>query len=271
MDDYRHIKRPELARFLSCHFLFTTGDFIADCPYDPKLYFHGEEILTAVKAYTHGYDIYHPNKLVLWHLYAKGVVNHHAYDHDPYTQEKGPYWSNLEVESVRRIRSLLNIPPHPSEPPNTKKTVTIAKKYSLGTKRTLEEYERYAGVNFKLQSVQKYTDDTNPPPNPHVLGDAYDWEKSFEKSYRVIVEFDPKEIDTSEDDYTFWYVGAHDINNIEIYRKDLSAAHASKLLQTNPIRLSLNVTSYQTPTSCTIWPYSPSKGWLSKTTKHISL
>ena len=265
------MKRPELGRFLSGHFLFTTGDFITDCPYDPKLYFHGEEIMMAVRAYTHGYDIFHPNKLVLWHLYAKGVVNHHAYDHDPYEHESGPYWSDLEVESVRRIRSVLGIPPQLSEPPNNKKVVQVAKKYSLGTRRTLEEYERFAGINFKLQSVQQYTDDNNLPPNPHVLGGTFDWERSFEKTFRVVVEFDPKSIDTSADDCTFWYVGAHDSTKKEIYRKDIQRDSLTNLLHTNPIRLSLNVSSYHKPASCTIWPYSPTKGWLSKTTKHISL
>tara|TARA_Y100000310_G_scaffold279729_1_gene299036 strand:- start:815 stop:2113 length:1299 start_codon:yes stop_codon:yes gene_type:complete len=271
MRNYRNVKRPEPARFLSGHFIFTSGSFIRACPYDPKLYFHGEEIAMAVRAFTHGYDLYHPNKLIQWHLYAKGYVNKHAYDHDPYTTNNTPFWSDLEVESVRRLRSLLGIPPEVDEPENTKRIVKIQKKYGLGTKRTLEDYQKYAGVDFNLKSVQKYTQDGNTPPNPKVIGGSYDWKESFRDGHRVVVEVTKDEIDTSADDCTFWYVGAHDVNQIEVYRRDLQRDDINNLLANHVIRLSLKVTSFNTPKTCTIWPYSPSKGWLTKTTKQIRL
>ena len=91
---------------------------------------------------------------------------------------------------------------------------------------------------------------SDKPENPDKI-------KKMQESYQRDVEF-----------LIEYYL---DINNNEVYRKDLPVAQTSKLLQTNPIRLSLTVNSYHTPTTCTIWPYSPSKGWLSKTTKHISL
>jgi len=272
MVNYQNLKSPEPARFLSGHFLFTSGSFIRSCPYDPHLYFHGEEITMAVRAYTHGYDLFHPNKLIQWHLYAKGFVNQHAHDHDPWSKTATePFWSNLELESVRRIRTLLNIPPHPDEPENTKRKVKIQKKYGLGTKRSLPEYEQFAGVDFNLQSVQKYTEDGNPPPNPEVLGGNYEWSQSFKNSYRVIMETVKNDIDTTASDCTFWYVGVHDSHSNEVYRRDIQRTEFKKLLDNHVIRLSLNVTSYNTPETCTIWPYSPTKGWMTKTTKQIRL
>ena len=38
----------------------------------------------------------------------------------------------------------------------------------LGTKRTLEDYESYAGFNFKEQWVQQHTLDNKEPHNPEV-------------------------------------------------------------------------------------------------------
>ena len=38
------LDKPEKARFTSGHFIFTLGKFCQEVPYDPKLYFHGEEL-----------------------------------------------------------------------------------------------------------------------------------------------------------------------------------------------------------------------------------
>ena len=40
-------------------------------PYDPTLYFLGEEITLAVRAYTHGYDLFHPSETIVWHEYTR--------------------------------------------------------------------------------------------------------------------------------------------------------------------------------------------------------
>jgi hypothetical protein len=51
---------PVRSRFISAHFLFAPGSFVRDVPYDPELYFIGEEITLAVRAFTHGYDLFPP-------------------------------------------------------------------------------------------------------------------------------------------------------------------------------------------------------------------
>ena len=54
--------------------------------------------------------------------------------------------------------------------------------YDFGTVRTLEDYERYAGVSFNKRAVQKYTLDNNIAPNPPMYGDDFD--KSFLKIFK---------------------------------------------------------------------------------------
>jgi glycosyltransferase involved in cell wall biosynthesis len=61
---WRDLTEPITARFYSAHFCFTLGQFSTEVQHDPEYYFHGEEISIAVRAYTHGYDLFHPTKLL---------------------------------------------------------------------------------------------------------------------------------------------------------------------------------------------------------------
>lgn len=55
-------------------FLFTTGDFTQQVPYDPYLYFRGEEQSLSLRAHAKGYQVFHPrhNLIPLYHLYKEG-------------------------------------------------------------------------------------------------------------------------------------------------------------------------------------------------------
>ena len=57
---FKESMKPIPARFYSAHFAFTWGCFCEEVPHDPNYYFHGEEINIAVRAFTHGYDLFHP-------------------------------------------------------------------------------------------------------------------------------------------------------------------------------------------------------------------
>jgi glycosyltransferase involved in cell wall biosynthesis len=65
--NYEILNEPVPSRFYSAHFCFTLGEFCKEVQHDPEFYFHGEEISIAVRAFTHGYDLFHPHKVVIWH------------------------------------------------------------------------------------------------------------------------------------------------------------------------------------------------------------
>ena len=67
---YAHA-RPCRAYFFSGHFAFARGQFIEDAPYDPEIFFLGEEISMAARAYCCGYDLYTPTQYVGAHLYQQ--------------------------------------------------------------------------------------------------------------------------------------------------------------------------------------------------------
>lgn len=93
--------KPLLGRFYSAHFAFTVGQFCKEVTHDPNYYFHGEEISIAARAYTHGYDIYHPHKVVCWHEYTRKGRSK-QWDDDP-------VWGNRNNECHLRNRKLFEM------------------------------------------------------------------------------------------------------------------------------------------------------------------
>merc|ERR1711906_79271 len=69
--DDDELEEPIPARFYSAHFAFSLGSFCTEVQHDPEYYFHGEEISIAARAFTNGYDLFHPNKALVWHEYTR--------------------------------------------------------------------------------------------------------------------------------------------------------------------------------------------------------
>jgi len=148
MDGWQNETLPVPTRFFSAHFVFTLGQFANEVPYDPLLYFHGEEITLAVRAYTHGYDLFIPNQIVAYHEYTRKSRTKHWDDNK--------FWEGLNVESLRRCKGLLGIDGAFLE----------GREHWFGTERTKEDYEKYAGIRFFDRAVSTYTLNHNVPPNP---------------------------------------------------------------------------------------------------------
>ena len=97
--NWEELTEPLPARFYSAHFAFSLGSFVEEVPHDPNYYFHGEEISIAVRAYTHGYDLFHPHKIIAWHEYTRRGRTK-QWDDDK-------SWGNKNSESHLRNRKLL--------------------------------------------------------------------------------------------------------------------------------------------------------------------
>jgi hypothetical protein len=199
------------ARFLSGHFIFSEGSFVNDCPYDPLLYFRGEELSLSARAYTSGYDMFHPTRPIIWHEYIRKEQIKHWDDHK---KNKGFLVTSDQrsSEAKRRVRQLLGM---------EKRTKPLGK-YDLGLKRNLHEYELYCGVNLAQRLVHKYAYDIrNDSPEPYIM-EQKEWEDGMMQSYSL--EFDlPKNyineaIEKNADSFAVILYG---ITNSIIYRKDI--------------------------------------------------
>lgn len=121
-------------------FLFTRGGFVDAVPYDPHLYFHGEEQNLAIRAYTRGWDIYHPVAPPVYHLYrqpattGQGNTRPLHWDVAEDEQRKTRWWQ-LQDAARERMRRLLY-------------GEGIEGAYGLGTVRTLADFAVFSGIDY---------------------------------------------------------------------------------------------------------------------------
>jgi len=248
IDDYQERTEPIPARFYSAHFAFSTGKFVQEVPHDPEYYFHGEEISIAVRSYTHGYDLFHPHKVIVWHEYTrKGRKK--QWDDDK-------QWVSKNVHCHSRNRKLF-------EMDGEVKDIDFGI-YDFGTERTLEDYERYAGISFKKRAIQKYTLDNNLAPNPPLYGEDFD--KSFLSIFKHCIDIGYDKI--PENDYEFLVVAFHNEKDETIFRKDADINEINQI-KSDPDGYGKIWREFQTenkPKYWVVWPYSTSKGWCERIT-----
>jgi hypothetical protein len=137
IEGWQKLKYPVHGRFFAGGFCFTLGRFCHEVRYDPELYFLGEEISMSVRAYTHGYDLFHPHRTVLWHYYIRRAMPRHWDDHAD--------WQRRDSASYNRMRKLLGV--------GNERPAREWGRYGLGPVRTLKEYERYAGISFAKKTA----------------------------------------------------------------------------------------------------------------------
>lgn len=123
---------------VSAAFLFTRGHFVEEIPYDPFMYFHGEEQNISIRAYTHGWDIWHPNRVPLYHLYKKRQADEAPLHWDkPFDLRRSERWYDLRSRATKRLSSLL--------------TGQMTGFYGLGEVKTLEGYFQLSGIGLRNQ------------------------------------------------------------------------------------------------------------------------
>jgi hypothetical protein len=198
--DCRALHRPLRSRFVSAHFLFTISSFVHEVEYDPYLYFHGEEITLAVRAYTWGYDLFHPSEAIVFHQYSREGRAKHWSDHSDGTVEVP--WYKRDQLSRERVKEFLRNP--------------FAGQFGCGLRRTVAQYEEYAGIDFDRQMVQDYTLLGEEPPNPSNA----QWQSRAPRRM-VTIKLDRSNIPGALIDANLWRVSAHDAAGAQLYQVDL--------------------------------------------------
>lgn len=130
------LEKPLKGKFFSGHFSFTLGQFCQEVKYDPNYYFHGEEINISVRSFTHGYDIFHPNKVVCWHEYTrKNRIKQWDDDKEWYKKNTSSHLRNCKLFGIDGIVNDIDFGI-----------------YGFGNIRSLQEYEKYSELSFKNRS-----------------------------------------------------------------------------------------------------------------------
>jgi glycosyltransferase involved in cell wall biosynthesis len=246
--NWEDIELPVPSRFYSAHFCFTLGVFSKEVQHNPEFYFHGEEISIAVRAFTHGYDLFHPHRVVLWHEYTRdGRTKHWDDDKE---------WWKLNNSAHNLNRLLFGMDGNEQSGHNGK--------YGFGTVRTLRDYEIYSGLLFSKRAVQKYTLDKSYPPNPYDFNSEEEWITSFSTIFKHCIDLN---LDRAPfDDYDFWVVAFHNSKGDTINRLDLNKDEVKQLQKdtTGVCKIWREFQTTEKPSYWVVWPYSSSKGWCDK-------
>jgi len=275
IDNWQQLNRPIPARFYSAHFAFADGSFAVEVQHDPEYFFHGEEISIGVRAFTHGYDLFHPHRVVLWHEFTRRNRVKVWDDHTTSQKNDGNVeldWVERNNHSHRRNRILFGMD---GEDPNQMEFG----KYGFGRARSLRQYEEYAGISFAYRGVQQLTLNRSPnhhyPPNDIRYGSEEEWKATFVRSNDIGISVHRNELKLKEHfgddqpDFDFFYVGVHDQEGKEIFRKDLQEHEIKRYLQHDWINYRFIFFDNRRAVTYTIWTHSRSKGWLTKIDKPI--
>lgn len=125
---------------ISGNCLFTSGKVIAEVPYDPFLYFSGEEHSFALRLWTNGYNIFHTDTNPIYHHYSRDY--------------RTPVWGDTELENARNIKwwEYDVISKKRLSAIVTGEDLGI---YGIGKIRTLQQYIEFSGIDYLTKTIHK--------------------------------------------------------------------------------------------------------------------
>jgi hypothetical protein len=124
--DRAAIQKPFPGAFASLHFLFADGVFNREVPADPAIYFFADEVAIGLRAFTHGYDVFQPHRVLGWHQYDRSHRVPHWRDH--------PGWRRLNRLSLARLRALYS--------------GAAGDRHGIGSARSIAAFEARAGLRL---------------------------------------------------------------------------------------------------------------------------
>lgn len=210
------------ARYLSAHFLFADGFFCTECPYDPNLYFRGEELSLSTRAYTHGYNFFHPTFPIIWHLYLRLKNPKHW---DTHITDNGFIVDSSikDAKSKERVRKLLNMDIN---------NINFGR-YGLGNQRSLHDYELYAGLDFKHKRVHRYAANIrNDAPLPFKMSEN-EWSKNMLMKKLVIIKFPESTIQHINSYLLEMIVQIYNYKNILLHESYLNSKQLAYIMKNN--------------------------------------
>jgi hypothetical protein len=240
---WQNMTEPAPSRFLSGHFCFADNHWAKTILHDQDIYFSGEELNLTVRSYTHGYDIFHPHKLVIWHATMREERSGMLVWDDQ--SKRGEDWWTQQNIARAKIRQLLH----------TEDNGFDLTGYDLGTERTLHDYEVYAGIDFKRKSVQKYTLNNQYPPNPIVDN----WDESIMPSFYYLVNVEKHLF--ADNNYKFVLVAFDDEKGESLNSQFIEDHRLIGFNNGQNIHYEEFFLTDKIPSRVVYWAYNEEKGW----------
>ena len=124
--------------------MFCETYFLDELPYDPYLpyLFVGEEILHSIRFYTNGWDVFTPKENIVFHEYTRS--------------DKPKIWTDQnysDKDAFEKVKYYIGL--YNNDSKITKSLKTNLKHYGLGSKRSLNDFFKYAGIMKDNKMVKK--------------------------------------------------------------------------------------------------------------------
>jgi len=247
--NWKSLKKPYPARFLSGHFAFGPNKWAKEVKHDPNIFFAGEEINLTLRSFTHGYDLFHPHRVVIWHATMREERAGKLVWDDQSKRGETMWWKGNDSARAR-IRKLIGVEDNDID----------LGEYGLGNKRTIRDYEKYAGIHFKKRSFQKYTKEYGFPPNPYPYKNEKEWEDSFMFSFYHLVNLDRHEM--SGEDYDSILIAFDDENGVGIHSKSITGRQLNNFMhEGKSIHYEEMFDTDKKPKKIVFWGHSNKTGW----------
>ena len=258
--NWQDLKSPIPARFLSGHFAFGTNKWAKEVKHDPNIFFAGEELNLSVRSFTHGYDLFHPHKVVIWHATMREERSGMLVWDDQHKRGDDHWWKGNDI-ARSRIRQLLEVEDVGHDLGD----------YNLGTVRSLHDYEKYTGINFKLKAFQQYTIDNEIAPNP--IQNDYGltkWKDTFIKSHYQVISITRDML--PENDYESILVSFDDIDGNGIHQVYIDDQRLHDFISSDTtIRYEEIFHSNIIPYRLVFWGVSKERGWAERVETLINI
>lgn len=134
--------RPLPAFHVGAGFLFAPGRITQAVPYDPWLYFHGEEQALVLRLYTRGWDLFHMPDVPVRHLYNvpdAGAPPRALHWDASQEASRNLSWQALEKRSRARLAALV-----------AGQDLGL---YGLGSVRSLADYAAFSGIDYAARTL----------------------------------------------------------------------------------------------------------------------
>lgn len=138
MSDERKSERHQKTAFTCCNFMFTHGAWILEVPEDPAMINAGHEGPLSLRTFTHGYDIYLPDELQVWHLDYDNYPG--GYRHRVWEAKSGQWQQDRTDRMIQRLQALVYGVGDPG----------MLGRYGLGKQRSVAEWAQAAGLTLTL-------------------------------------------------------------------------------------------------------------------------
>lgn len=253
--DWKTLKEPIPSRFLSGHFCFARAEWGREIKHDPDIYFSGEELNLTIRSYTHGYDFFHPNIVIIWHATMReerdGIL---VWDDQ---SKRGEDWWTQQNTARAKIRQLLR----------TEDNGFDLAGVDIGDVRTIRDYEKYAGIHFQKRAIQLHTLENKFPPNP-IIEDEQEWEDSFLRSFYHLVNIERREL--PENDYSSIYIAFDDEHGVGIFNRSIDGENLRRFMEEGiPIHYEEMFVTNVWPSRMVAWAYSEERGWVERVERRI--